>query len=402
LISRRRIEVGLLVALCFFLPLLEAPKNILIALYLIVWVLNRVHARNFGGRWDTWDALIAVWIASGYVVALFAGIDGAQWRGASDLLRYGVVLWLVKRSRFTLKEIHFLLGALIASTLIGLFVGYATWRDVFERLKLHSVGHVNHTAIYLAIMLGVCASYVFTYWSQWSTYRRLISAAIALFVLASIVVAASRSALLVSAVMLMAVSAGLKIRWPSVAIVTLVATLSIATVSGAWVVEKHMARMEEKNLLAGRDGIWRAALLAWERYPIFGVGMRNYNRLSPDQLRDMSVQLNKPYDASRYETFTHGHSLYFNTLAERGIVGFVALGAVLVAWIVTLLRRRPSENAPKEHSLLWGCALGAWIVSVGVGFFNTTLHHEHAILAVLLLGLWLSECLPSAQKKVST
>lgn len=39
---------------------------------------------------------------------------------------------------------------------------------------------------------------------------------------------------------------------------------------------------------------------------------------------------------------------------------------------------------------LWGASLSAWIVTCGVGFVNSTLHHEHAILAFLFLGLHLS------------
>ena len=50
--ARFPVETGLLIALCFFLPLLEAPKNILWLAYVICWLVNRIRARDFGGRWD--------------------------------------------------------------------------------------------------------------------------------------------------------------------------------------------------------------------------------------------------------------------------------------------------------------------------------------------------------------
>src|SRR5260370_21822420 len=139
-LSRRSVEVGLLVALCFFLPLFEAPKNILWAAYLIVWVVNRVRARDFGGRWDWWDTLIAAWIASGYVVAAFAGLDGDQWRGAADLFRSGTGLWVVKRSRFTARGIRWPFRALVVSPRIGLPLGTAPLlRGWPPPLPVHSV-----------------------------------------------------------------------------------------------------------------------------------------------------------------------------------------------------------------------------------------------------------------------
>ncbi len=68
------IEFALLLGLAFFLPLREAPKNLLWLAYTITWILNRVTSREFGGSWDRWDSLFVTWIASGYLAALFAGI----------------------------------------------------------------------------------------------------------------------------------------------------------------------------------------------------------------------------------------------------------------------------------------------------------------------------------------
>jgi hypothetical protein len=71
---QRPVELSLLLAFVFFLPLREAPKNIFWALYIITWIVNRVRTRDFGGRWDGWDTLAVLWIAAGYLAALFAGI----------------------------------------------------------------------------------------------------------------------------------------------------------------------------------------------------------------------------------------------------------------------------------------------------------------------------------------
>ena len=89
---RYPVEFLWLIGLVFFLPLFEAPKNLCWLGYVLSWLYNRFRAREWGGAWDRWDSFIALWIASGYLVAAFAGIRQDEWREASDLLRYGSVL----------------------------------------------------------------------------------------------------------------------------------------------------------------------------------------------------------------------------------------------------------------------------------------------------------------------
>ena len=109
--SRYPLETALLVALAFFLPLLEAPKSLAWLGFAAAWLWNRASARDFGGRWDLWDTLIACWIASAYVVAAFAPVSHQEWKGANDVLRYGGVLWMVKRGGYGAAELRWVLVA---------------------------------------------------------------------------------------------------------------------------------------------------------------------------------------------------------------------------------------------------------------------------------------------------
>ncbi len=395
-VARYPVEMGVLVALCFFLPLLEAPKNLLWVAYALTWLVNRVRQRDFGGPWDAWDTLIAAWIASGFMVAAFAGLDGQQWRGAGDPVRYGSVLWMVKRARYDAREQRWILGALVVSTLVGLAFGYRDlWRGTAPggTLELHSVGHVNHTAIYLAIMLGVCAAWIFARWRSWSAAARLLSLAVTCAILVSLVVTASRGAIGIALVMLPVLAAAW---WPrsrvpvaiSAAVVAAVVVLVIA--GGTQVVRKTLQNVQEENVLSFRDGVWRTALAAWRRYPWFGVGLDNYSLVSVERLHAWDTEAGRAFDPKRYYYTSHGHSIYANTLAERGLFGSAIVAAVLGAWALCLVRRRPRADDPDDDWLAWGSAAAAWTVTVGAGTVNTTLHHEHALLAVLLLGLFLS------------
>ncbi|HET7670361.1 MAG TPA: O-antigen ligase family protein [Burkholderiales bacterium] len=383
----RRVEVGALLALAMFLPLYEAPKSIAWLVYIVAWLANRARRRDFGGPWDLWDTLIAAWIASGWVVAAFAGLDGSQWRGAVDLARYGAVLWLLKRSDYSMNERRWVFLALVASVALGLALGHwRLWHELAEFLELNSVGHVNHTAIYCAVMLGACAAWLFSGGGA-------LAAGMVVVLLISLVVSASRAGIGVALAMLLVLAAAW---WPRsrrplvAALVLIAATVAFALVGQVEVVRKHQRNVEQQNVLAYRDGIWRAALVAWQRYPLFGIGMDNYGRVKLDDVKRWRTEAGKPFDARDYSEFPHAHSVYLNTLAERGLVGALAFAAVMAAWLAALWRRRPSRQATDDECLWWGGAASAWMITAGVGLVNTTLHHEHGILAMLFLGLWLS------------
>jgi O-antigen ligase len=394
--SLRRVEFWILAALLFCLPLFEAPKNILWALYVLVWLANHARARDFGGRWDAWDTLLAAWIASGALAAAFAGLHHREWNGVFDLLRYGSVLWLLKRSRFEERDILVLLAALALGTVVTLVHGY--WRlevaGTRKRLELKSVGHVNHSAIYLAIMLGAAVSAVAAYWHRLGAARRALAAALLALFAISLFVMESRTAVLVAGALVVLIAVAWWPRARVMSFTTLAAVVVvglIAVVGHVDVVKKHEREAAAGDVLSYRLQIWNTARAAWQRFPFFGVGMDNYSVIPPEAIPEWRKQAGKPYDEKDYLVRSgHAHSLYYNTLAERGTVGFAALAAVLIAWLWRLARRYPGRAGGDATWALWGGALSAWFVTVFAGIGNTTLHSEHALLAMILLGLWMA------------
>ena len=380
-LSGRRIELAVLVLLCIALPLYEAPKNVAWLAYAFIWFANRARARDFGGAWDMWDTLIAAWIASAFVIAPFAGLHNSEWRGAFDLVRYGGLLWMVKRSRYSTVEMRWVLYALFVSAVIGLALAFDNlWGGKNDVIELNSVGHVSHTSIYLAILLGAAASWFFA-------DRRPIAAALTLFLLAGLVAAASRGAIGAGMITLIVLGAAWwqRSRMPLVLSCLAVGiTIALALGSDANVIRKQEANVARHNVLSDRDAIWRTALAAWRHYPLFGVGIDNYNRVNAAEVRSWREENPRPYFF-----YSHAHSVYLNTLAERGVVGSAPVAAVLVVWLAFLIRRRPRRDSSADEALFWGGAASAWLVTVIAGTVNTTLHHEHGILAALLLGLWL-------------
>lgn len=390
-----RLEHGLLLALAFVLPLLEAPKNIFWVAFLAVWIVSRVRARDFGGRWDGWDTLIALWIASGFAVAAFAGIRDDEWRAAGDILRYGSVLWILRRSRYPDRTWIALLGAIVAGTVVALAWGYYGVLVTRERysLGLHSVGHVNHSAMYLAVVFGVALMAARAWWNALARARRLLGLALLVLLVVSLVWMESRGAVGAAFIAGLAVLSAYAIRRRRhLGRVALIAALAVgaALLARPQVVEKNVQFTSQGNVLNAREGIWRVGLAAWREYPLFGVGMDNFGRIRQSDLEAWSARRGVAFDKDAVFFASHGHSLFLTALAERGLVGLGVLVAVLVAWVASLLRRVPAGGAPPLLWAYWGAAAGAWLITVVAGMVNTTLHHEQALLCTLILGGWLS------------
>jgi O-antigen ligase len=117
--------------------------------------------------------------------------------------------------------------------------------------------------------------------------------------------------------------------------------------------------------------------------------MDNFDEIDQETVKGWVEKRGDAFDPTMYAGSSHAHSLFLTTLAERGLTGFTVILTLLIAWGVALLRNLPRSNDPPLRWMLWGGAASALATTVAIGFVNTTLHHEHGLLAMLLLGCWL-------------
>jgi O-antigen ligase len=389
-----RLELLALFAFAFVLPLFEAPKNLLWIVYAVLWIANRYRARSFGGPWGTWDTLILAWIASGYLSAAFAGLHHHEWISGLDILRYASILWLLKRSGYDETSLLRLFASTIVGTLVGLAWGYYGLRIAGERstLGLNSVGHVNHSAIYMSIVLGMALAWARAEWGGGGVAKRTTGAACVLALSLGLILTESRAAVGAAFVVALFIFGAHSLRskrslWGILVAVAIVAAGLLAANPG--IVRKNTHLVKENIFLAYRDSVWRTGLKAWREFPVFGVGIGNYSQVSIERVEAWGRSRGDTVDPSLLQAQAHGHSLFVNTLVERGLTGMAALLAILLAWGWSLMRNIPNSTDAPVRWTYWGGASAAWLVTVIVGTVNTTLHHEHALVSMLLLGGWL-------------
>lgn len=392
--------LALLALFAFTIPLAEAPKNIAGALFLLAWVLRVAASGSFGGRWDRFDTALAAMLVSAGLSAFIGGYAG----DLGGVLRVLVVAWAVKRSPLTPRAAVTVLAAACAGLAIGLVIGAADLlRGSRDYLELPSVGFVNQSALYLAVL--ACAALGWSLQEGGGRARgwRLAILGCALCFGVALLVSASRAALLAAVVFVAGLLGAFWLGQGRQArrVLAVVAAVAVCSVALLWLLPKldpqlsgrklQVAELVNTDSIASRLLLWNLAVEGWRHRPWFGFGPESFQRITPEEACSWREQRGEPCDRASFASDTHAHSLYLSTLAERGMVGVAALALLLGTWLWALVR----SAAQARSSPLWvASAAGLAVVAIG-GLFNTTLRVEHGSLALLMLGLWLSERRPA-------
>jgi hypothetical protein len=129
----------------------------------------------------------------------------------------------------------------------------------------------------------------------------------------------------------------------------------------------------------GRIELWRAALRLWAHHPLLGIGPDNFRRAYG---RLLELQ---PYDDR-----LHANSLYLETLATTGLLGFTALLALMLSLFVTTKNGwRHATSEQRVLALGLALATSAFFVHGVVDYFLpfTPTNGLFWILAGALVGI---------------
>ena len=153
------LELTFLSLFLAFLPSLEAPKNIFLVGYLITALYSQ--SQSSPSKWGIWDWVFLSLILSSLLSALFPGVaGGSEWKGFRGMLLWVAFGWTLFRADYNFEEKKYLFIFAILVTLPPLIWGLSEFLVLHtnEALELHSVGHMNHSAVYLCMMAGASLS----------------------------------------------------------------------------------------------------------------------------------------------------------------------------------------------------------------------------------------------------
>ena len=372
----------------FSLPLTEAIKNISWFLYIITWFYTRRKVfKNYeflSGFLKPINIMLMLVIISPYIVATFSDVNLREWDGAWDVLRYGLVGITICNTKFSEKEISKIFQIMLLSTFLAILYGNYKFLSLQEQfIKLHSVGHVNHSSIYLAIILCLLLSIIITF-NKISVL--FITYSVAFFcLLFSILEMAARGAIIplfISFLLIIFLRKEMKNRF----IIFSVFILLILSISYFFEIEFINKFMNAGT--SNRIKLLNSSYLLFIYSPIFGVGLEN-SIFYFEHERFLSVcnSLGVNFNKDEFQTdHVHAHNFYMQSLVERGLFGTIPQILLLIFWIKTLISYHKIIRN-KIMFIAWNTSLSSFlIISIG-GIFNTTFHHENATLSLIIFSV---------------
>jgi O-antigen ligase len=407
----KTIDLFMLSLMILSLPSIEAPKNIFLVGYLLTRISIEIFQFKQGIRnWTSWDNLFLTIVLTAFLSTLFAGMPYLEeWKGYGVLLTAILTGWFLSRAQYTKENYQGLFKLIIISAFLTLLCGLYQYLIIHSKssLQLHSVGHVNHSAIYLVMVFGASLGWLLSQLNfnnskfKNRSLHLLILTALCLIFLVSLIIGQSRAAygvgITLALLIIYYVAQNKKIK--AIGIISIISIFLLSIALKTSVIEKQIANQKANNVLSSRDKVWNVSLEAARFNPFLGIGLSNWHFITLDQLKKSVEDRGSKFDPEDYAFPGHSHSLYLSALVERGILGLFVTLLFCIFWLRHLIDSFSWSKKTSESLNLWSGSFSAWVGTFGIGFVNTTFHHEHAILACLLLGLYLSHTNQFLKKK---
>ena len=179
-----------------------------------------------------------------------------------------------------------------------------------DTLQLHSVGHVNQSAIYLGIILGADLSVTLSISRDAGLISRIGLMLLPIIFFVSIIIGQSRGVFGISLIRLsliiLLIPNPKKIKAIAFALFAII--LGLMPLMNAAIIQKQIANQNANNTLSNRDRVWNVSIEAARFYPIFGVGNGNWKHITLDDLKKSRAERDVPFDEKNY-TIQYGLSL---------------------------------------------------------------------------------------------
>lgn len=394
------VEIYLLASFFFFLPIGETVKSLFLGLFFLYWIYLAFIKKTIVLTWGRWDVLILMWICLVVLSAALSGIKGNEWRSSVDLLRILIFLYMVKNIQFESQDINKLVFATIIGTVAAcLFMFWYQVESAWLRgLTLLSIGSENTSAVYLSMISIFIIAYLGAYYEVLSNVHKKLLIFSVMITVTALIMTGSRAgfgAFIVALLAIITIEYSKNVKLYLLFITIPVILVLIAFLFRLEVVYEFYEELTSGNFLRIRLELWKYALIAGMKYPLFGLGAGNYDAVTAAQILQWAKDLNLDVPLGINEKqywHSHAHNIFLQAFVDRGIVGVGLLMSMLLAWLVEIIngyRLYSLDRKPQFFFILYS-NVGALITISLTGLVVTGFHHENGLFVMFLLGLLVS------------
>ena len=365
--------------LAFFLPLSEAAKQISIVFLLLS---GFIYIFKYKKGFKQKDYIL--YFGIGYILAssvsiLFAFDKIEAFHGMLDVFKIISIFLIIREMKFEKKVIiNFALILFFSFLITYIWAEYDLIKGITLRLKLNSIGHFNHTAIYIGIISIISLALFTAKESFTKNYRfiKIFSAVIFLISLYAIFVAASRAIMFsIPFIALMILYNSGSLGKKDLLIVVLSAlVIVVAIYFNHYTLQKIYEGMNHSYRLQ----LWQASIDAWLHHNIFfGIGNGNSHFIDP-----RVYVPNTPF-----RQITHSHNTFITILLEKGIFGLISYSLFILFVLISLIK----EFKKDKQNYITVIALAVYLLNILVSAVNTTFHDENGLLTGILWAIALQK-----------
>jgi hypothetical protein len=379
-----------LAAMLIFLPGVEALKNIFAFLFVLSWFFFVNKENYWGGKWRVIDTIFLLWLLADASVSINAIITHQlPGSGFRDVFRYVLIAWIISRTYFLKEKINQLTLIVVIATVVTL--GYSYYSTGGMLKELHSVGHINHTAIFLLMTYSIALPLFLFDFHKLARYQRAILLISSIILFLSTIDTNSRASFGILIIITLLNFFFFNIKKKNISLIFLFLTLVLSVGSYfAYNPPKALKRIQNNEHIFKdntREKINNFSYYVFKTYPMLGVGFGNYSQINKLDIEEAVLQDLGVYEWNNYMESSHAHNLYYSFLVSGGLVIFsiFVMFWLSIFWIIFELIK------VRENHWIVMSSFNVVLINLGIGFFNTTLHHEHAILSMFVLGLLISQ-----------
>jgi len=385
-------EIGLLSLLVLVLPSLEALKTFFWFSYLCVFLIRRFQNGSLS-LMPKQPANIAVtlYLSITLISTLVNWPFDNGFKGFLDEFRFLTLFLCLYSAGYTAAEYRRIALLVIVGVLAGLLYGLVEFLlGMRTDFQFHSAGILTQSSIYLGIAIILNTGLLLNPEKDSSRTRLFLKTALLIQIIALVYIGSRGSMLAVTLTLVFIAFLKLNIS----TLIAWFAGLTVSIVLVAMLIQMFPDNKFSRDIIQQysinriqesdnqRIGAWKIAFAKLQQGEdlVWGVGPRNYTAINEMDFVRQNENL------SQIKMYGHAHNIFLTQLIEQGIMGLLAMGFFffLILQKIFSIWRSEMSHTP---GWAWYGGIGGLTVPLIAGLFNTPFYQEHAMLAMVVIGM---------------